>query len=70
MYSYEIVHRPGRLHGNADPLSRIMCSQCGGNHASEKIRKDPRPVVANSEGVDGERAKPLHPAASGITIKV
>ena len=28
-YDYEVEHRPGRLHGNADGLSRIPCRQCG-----------------------------------------
>ena len=28
-YQFEIQHRPGRLHGNADGLSRIPCRQCG-----------------------------------------
>jgi hypothetical protein len=28
-YDFEIVHRPGRLHRNADALSRIPCKQCG-----------------------------------------
>ena len=28
-YDFEIEHRPGRLHGNADALSRIPCKQCG-----------------------------------------
>ena len=27
-YDFEIEHRPGRLHGNADALSRIPCKQC------------------------------------------
>ena len=28
-YDVTIEHRPGRLHGNADGLSRIPCRQCG-----------------------------------------
>jgi hypothetical protein len=28
-YNYEIVHRAGRLHSNADGLSRRPCTQCG-----------------------------------------
>ena len=27
-YDYQIEHRPGRKHGNADSLSRKPCSQC------------------------------------------
>ena len=29
MFDFDIEHRPGRLHGNADGLSRIPCRQCG-----------------------------------------
>ena len=28
-YEFDIQHRSGRLHGNADALSRIPCKQCG-----------------------------------------
>lgn len=28
-YDMEIEHRAGRLHGNADGLSRVPCTQCG-----------------------------------------
>ena len=28
-FDYQIVHRPGRKHGNADALSRRPCRQCG-----------------------------------------
>ena len=38
-YDFDMVHRPGVKHGNADALSRGPCSQCGGDHASEKIRR-------------------------------
>jgi hypothetical protein len=26
MYNYEIIHRPGRLHGNCDGMSRLICA--------------------------------------------
>ena len=29
MYDFEIRHRPGKMHGNADALSRRPCRQCG-----------------------------------------
>ena len=28
-YDFEIQHRPGRQHGNADAMSRMPCPQCG-----------------------------------------
>ena len=28
-YNFQIVHRQGRLHGNADAMSRRPCNQCG-----------------------------------------
>ncbi len=34
-YDYTIEHRPGRLHGNADGLSRIPCRQCGRSDEDE-----------------------------------
>ncbi len=36
-YHYDIVHRPGKQHGNADGLSRQQCLQCG------RVHDDPRP---------------------------
>jgi len=32
-YDYEIEHRPGRMHSNADALSRQTCKQCCGKVA-------------------------------------
>ena len=29
MFDFDIEHRPGRQHGNADGLSRVPCRQCG-----------------------------------------
>ena len=36
-YNFDIEHRPGRQHGNADAVSRIPCRQCGfdGSHQYE-----------------------------------
>ena len=33
-YDYTIEHRPGRLHSNADALSRQRCKQCWGKVAN------------------------------------
>ena len=35
-FDFEIQHRPGRKHVNADALSRIPCKQCG-RHAQEVL---------------------------------
>ena len=37
-YDFELIHRPGSQHTNADALSRGPCDQCKGDHAGEKIR--------------------------------
>ena len=28
-FQYEVIHRPGKQHSNADSLSRGQCRQCG-----------------------------------------
>ena len=42
MYDVDLVHRPGKMHQNADALSRGPCMQCGGNHEGQKIRPGQR----------------------------
>ena len=38
-FDFDIIHRPGIRHGNADAMSRIPCKQCGMNdHTGEKVR--------------------------------
>ncbi len=48
-YQMEIEHRKGRLHGNADGLSRIPCRQCGMSD-EERLQKKP---TADSTPVQG-----------------
>ena len=36
-FDFEIVHRRGRKHGNADALSRMPCSQCGRESHEEHV---------------------------------
>ena len=38
MYDFEIRHRPGRLHKNADALSRRPCNQCGTEAGSSPLQ--------------------------------
>ena len=38
-YDFDLIHRPGAKHCNADALSRGPCTQCGGTHDSVNIRR-------------------------------
>ena len=43
-YTFEIQHRPGVLHGNADGVSRIPCKQCGmQSDSSQETSASPPP---------------------------
>ena len=50
-FDFNIEHRPGPKHGNADALSRLPCKQCGSGIIDEDLE--------NSEDVR-KRAKQLH----------
>ena len=45
-YDFNIIHRPGLKHNNADALSRMPCQQCGrqshadGNNPEETVSAD------------------------------
>ena len=43
-YDFDIVHRPGHKHGNADALSRVPCKQCGRESHAEL--EESYPVIA------------------------
>ena len=45
-YDMKVEHRPGRLHQNADGVSRIPCSQCGVN---EKARNTVNVVESSNK---------------------
>ena len=51
-YNFEIEHRPGKLHVNADSLSRLPCKQCGleGNVSSDSVPM-PGKVLVVAENV-------------------
>ena len=38
-FDMKIEHRPGRLHGNADGVSRIPCRQCGLSNHGETLKQ-------------------------------
>ena len=39
-YDYQVVHRPGKNHINADCLSRVPCKQCGLSEALDAVSCD------------------------------
>ena len=43
-YDFNIQHRPGRAHGNADALSRIPCRQCGWGKEEEGTGVEARAI--------------------------
>ena len=48
MFDYDLQHRPGRLHGNADAMSRIPCGQCDQCHESPVTRRG-RPILTEQD---------------------
>ena len=56
-YDFELVHRPGLKHGNADSLSRRPCRQCGrqeGKAQTPKYQETSTEVSRNIELVNSE----------------
>ena len=50
-FDFTLEHRAGKKHSNADALSRGPCSQCGGDHDSDLIRRGRRPKAAKAQPV-------------------
>lgn len=52
IFDFDIQHRPGRQHQNADSLSRIPCKQCGmgGSEQAEVL------VLTNSSNCEGSKS--------------
>jgi len=67
-FDYEIQHRPGRLHCNADGVSRPMCKQCYGK--TTKISWVDQPLRRADELTEqfGIRLMHLHPEFSSADI--
>ncbi|KAJ8339695.1 hypothetical protein SKAU_G00343280 [Synaphobranchus kaupii] len=68
-YDFEIRHRPGRLHGNADALSRRPCAAQECRYCSRQEERDqvsPDVVVVQASGdAKGVAAADAHGAARG-----
>jgi hypothetical protein len=67
-YDFTIEHRPGRLHGNADALSRGPCGQCGGPHAGCITRKSYNP--SNEKCMSISECDNTHDITQGAVCKV
>jgi hypothetical protein len=53
-YDFEIEHRPGKKHANADALSRRPCRQCNVEDEDLDTRLCYRVTIATSETVSGD----------------
>lgn len=77
-YDFDIVHRPGKLHGNADGLSRMACKQCGIGTSSEVRNigeRSPRnpwivgikdEVIRREQRTDGKLGRVIEILESGV----
>ena len=63
-FDYEVVHRPGKQHQNADALSRKMCKQCGTQVGGEEIT-----LEAQLNAVDVSATQSILPIWSNREIK-
>ena len=60
-YDLEVIHRPGRLHQNADSLSRRPCPQCGrvqGKEGNSNTNNDDRVTKEENSGTTNDDQMP------------
>jgi hypothetical protein len=58
-YDFNIIHRPGRLYGNADALSGIPCRQCGRTFESQNTDSQDEAPSFMTHAVMGSNTPPL-----------
>ena len=63
-YDFELIHRPGIKHGNADALSRGPCTQCGGDHDSIKIKRGRHKTAESVKPVQTRKQRCQQPKAA------
>ena len=71
-YHYDLIHRPGRKHGNADAMSRGPCHQCGGDHEGVKIHCGRPKLRANRVNTRGKKdpVPDQHTWLSHLTLNI
>ena len=63
-YDFDLVHRPGQKHTNADAMSRGPCCQCQGNHEGKPSRCGRKPAVDEARVVRTRSHTDQTPSAS------
>ena len=64
-FDYEVQHRPGKLHGNADGLSRVPCRQCGHGEGEDSLHCRVMTTRQSQESMKGESAAAISSPAAG-----
>ena len=57
-YNFQLEHRPGVRHANADAMSRVPCAQCNQQHVDPKSRRG-RPMNDSATDFDRHHARPV-----------